>query len=48
MEKAYQFYQQCRAYLYSFMECYNEKVIYEQIYSNNQFFFFFIIDDNNQ
>jgi hypothetical protein len=27
MEKAYQFYQQCRAYLYSFTECYNEKVI---------------------
>jgi hypothetical protein len=28
MEKAYQFYQQCRAYIYSFLECYNEKVIY--------------------
>jgi hypothetical protein len=27
MEKAYQFYQQCRAYVYSFLECYNEKVI---------------------
>jgi hypothetical protein len=27
MEKAYQFYQQCRAYVYSFTECYNEKVI---------------------
>jgi hypothetical protein len=28
MEKAYQFYQQSRAYVYSFIECYNEKVIY--------------------
>ena len=27
MEKAYQFYQQCRAYAYSYLECYNEKVI---------------------
>lgn len=26
MEKAYQFYQKCRAYVYSFLECYNEKV----------------------
>ncbi|CAF1202534.1 unnamed protein product, partial [Rotaria sordida] len=25
MEKSYQFYQQCRAYVYSFLECYNEK-----------------------
>ncbi|CAF0803393.1 unnamed protein product [Adineta ricciae] len=27
MEKSYQFYQKCRAYLYSFVECYNEKII---------------------
>ncbi|CAF1071444.1 unnamed protein product [Adineta steineri] len=27
MEKAYQFYQQCRAYVYSFLECYNEKMM---------------------
>ena len=26
METAYQFYQRCQAYLYSFLECYNEKV----------------------
>ncbi|CAF3421062.1 unnamed protein product [Rotaria sp. Silwood1] len=27
MEKSYQFYQQCRAYVYSFLECYNEKMV---------------------
>lgn len=26
MEKAYQFYQKCRAFVHSFLECYNEKV----------------------
>lgn len=28
MESAYQFYQRCRAYISSYTECYNEKVIY--------------------
>ncbi|CAF2900493.1 unnamed protein product [Rotaria sp. Silwood2] len=27
MEKSYQFYQRCRAYIYSFLECYNEKMV---------------------
>ncbi|UJR25042.1 hypothetical protein I4U23_006402 [Adineta vaga] len=27
MEKSYRFYQKCRAYVYSFLECYNEKMI---------------------
>jgi hypothetical protein len=48
MEKSYQFYQQCRAYVYSFLECYNEKVILQfKSISNNRHSrcFFFIKDD---
>jgi hypothetical protein len=48
MEQSYQFYQQCRAYIYSFKECYNEKVIYLINQFNNQFILLFIIDDNHQ
>jgi hypothetical protein len=39
MEKAYQFYQQCRAYLYSYLECYNEKVIFLINRFHHQFIF---------
>lgn len=35
MEKAYQFYQQCRAYLSSYLECYNEKVISLQSFNQS-------------
>lgn len=41
MEKAYQFYQQCRAYLSSYLECYNEKVTCLYSFNSKSIFFIF-------
>ena len=48
IEKSYRFYQQCRAYLHSYLECYNEKVTNLDMYYSIYLIFHFIKDDNHQ